>query len=131
MTVLRSERFDTDLEKQFRWYLLETDLDPVDALALATRFADAVDAALEFLRRNPEIGRRRFRTYPELAETRSWQVRKIHANDQDLLGANRPRRRRSEGRRSRQRAIIAGCDPATGYPTKAKLATLGLEWTSA
>ena len=55
---------------------METDLDPVDALALATRFADAVDAALEFLRRNPEIGRRRFRTYPELAETRSWQVRK-------------------------------------------------------
>ena len=26
---------------------------------------------------------------------------------------------------------LAGCDPATGYPTKAKLATLGLEWTSA
>src|ERR1051325_76664 len=76
MTVQRSERFDTDLERQFRWYLLETDLDPVEALELATRFADAVDAALDSLRGNPEIGRRRFRTYPDLAETRSWRVSK-------------------------------------------------------
>jgi plasmid stabilization system protein ParE len=76
MTVQRSERFDTDLERQFRWYLLETDLDPVDALALATRFAEAVDAALEVLGRNPEIGRRRFGTYLDLAGTRSWRVRK-------------------------------------------------------
>jgi len=76
MTVQRSERFDTDLERQFRWYLVETDLDPLDALALATRFAEAVDAALEFLARNPEIARRRFRTYPGLAGTRSWRVRR-------------------------------------------------------
>src|SRR6266704_1331697 len=76
MTVQRSERFDTDVERQFRWYLLETDLDPVEALALASRFADAVDAALEFLRQNPEIGRRRFRNYPELAGTRSWRARR-------------------------------------------------------
>jgi hypothetical protein len=34
MRVQRSERFDTDLERQFRWYLLETNLDEVDALAL-------------------------------------------------------------------------------------------------
>ena len=74
MKVQRSERFDIDLERQFRWYLLETDLDAVDALALATRFAEAVDAALEFLRRNPEIGRRRFGAYPDLAGTRSWRV---------------------------------------------------------
>src|SRR5439155_25737838 len=76
MTVQRSERFDTDLERQFRWYLLETDLDPVDALALATRFSQAADAALEVLGRNPEIGRRRFGNYPDLAGTRSWRVRK-------------------------------------------------------
>ena len=76
MTVQRSERFDTDLARQFRWYLLETDLDPVDALALATRFAEAVEAALEFLGRNPEIGRQRFGTYPDLAGTRSWPVRR-------------------------------------------------------
>jgi plasmid stabilization system protein ParE len=76
MTVQRSERFDADLERQFRWYLLETDLDPVDALALATRFAEAVEVALEALRRNPEMGRRRFATYPDLAGTRSLPVRK-------------------------------------------------------
>lgn len=76
MIVQRSERFDADLERQFCWYLLETGLDPVDALALATRFADAVEAALESLRRNPEVGRRRFGTCPDLAGTRSWPVRK-------------------------------------------------------
>ena len=76
MIVRRSERFDTDLERQFRWYLLETDLDPVDAMALATRFAEAVDKALEVLGRNPQIGRRRFRTYADLAGTRAWRVRK-------------------------------------------------------
>ena len=76
MTVQRSDRFDTDLERQFRWYLLEADLDPADALALASRFAEAVDAALEALRRNPEIGHQRFGTYPGLAGTRSWPVRR-------------------------------------------------------
>jgi len=76
MTVQRSERFDTDLERQFRWYLLETELDPVDALTLATRFAQAVDAAIEVLWRNSEIGRRRFGTYPDLAAMRSWSLRK-------------------------------------------------------
>jgi hypothetical protein len=76
MTVQRSEHFDADLEQYFRWYLLETGLDPVDALALATLFAEAVEAALETLRRNPEIGRRRFGTYPDLAGTRSWPLQK-------------------------------------------------------
>ena len=76
MIVQRSERFDADLDRQFRWYLLETDLDRADALALATRFADAVEAALQALRRNPEMGRRRFGTYPDLAGTRSWRIRK-------------------------------------------------------
>jgi plasmid stabilization system protein ParE len=76
MTVQRSERSDTDVERQFRWYLLETALDAIDAMALAIRFADAVDAALEVLRKNPQIGRPRFKTYPELAGTRSWRVAK-------------------------------------------------------
>ena len=76
MRVERLERFDTDLEGQFRWYLLETDLDPGDALALATLFADAVETALQVLGRNPEIGRRRFGIYAELAGTRSWALRK-------------------------------------------------------
>jgi len=74
MTIHRSERFDTDVERQFRWYLLETDFDPFDAMALANRFADAVDSALNILRQNPEVGRRRFKTYPQLAGTRSWKI---------------------------------------------------------
>lgn len=76
MSVQRSARFDNDLERQFRWYLLETDLDPADALALAARFAEAVEAALEVLGRNPEIGRRRFGTYSDLVGMRSWRIPK-------------------------------------------------------
>ena len=96
MTVQRSERFDADLERQFRWYLLETELDPVDALELATRFAEAVEVALDSLRRNPGIGRRRFATYPDLAGTRSWPVRKpfhrfiiFYRVEDDILSAER------------------------------------------
>ncbi len=76
MRVQRSERFDSDLERQFRWYLLETNLDPEAALTLATRFAEAVDAALEVLRRNPNIGRQRFGTQPDIGATRSWKIPK-------------------------------------------------------
>ncbi len=76
MTIQRSEQFDRDVERQFRWYLLETDLDPADALVLATRFAYAVDAALEELERNPALGRRRFKSFPDLVGTRSWAIRK-------------------------------------------------------
>ena len=76
MRVQRSERFDNDLKRQFRWYLAETGLDASDALTLATRFAEAVDAALDQLGRSPEIGRRRFSNYLNLAGTRSWRVRR-------------------------------------------------------
>ena len=96
MTVQRSERFDADLERQFRWYLLEADLDPVDALELATRFAEAVEVALESLRRSPEMGRRRFATYPDLSGTRSWPVPKpfhrfiiFYRIEGDILSAER------------------------------------------
>ncbi len=74
MTVQRSEQFDRDVERQFRWYLREADLDPADALVLATRFADAVEAALEALERHPALGRRRFDTFADLAGTRSWAI---------------------------------------------------------
>jgi len=76
MTVQRSSRFETDLENQFRWYLVETDLDPTDASALAYRFSDAVDEALVFLERNPASGRRRFSGLPGFAGVRSWRVQK-------------------------------------------------------
>jgi hypothetical protein len=76
MIVRRSESFDTDLEHQFRWYLLETDLDASVALELAARFADTVDLTLEFLRANPESGRKRFGMYPQLVGFRSWRVQK-------------------------------------------------------
>lgn len=96
MIVQRSERFEADLERQFRWYLLETGLDAPDALALARRFAEAVDSALTLLSRNPEVGPRRFRTYPELTGTRSWRVGKpfdrfivFYRVERDIVSAER------------------------------------------
>jgi plasmid stabilization system protein ParE len=76
MIIQRSERFDTDLERQFRWYLVETDLAAPDALMLATRFAEAVETTLAILMKNPEIGRRRFVKHPNLVGIRSWRIRK-------------------------------------------------------
>ena len=71
MTIRRSELFDADLERQFRWYLLKTRLDPAPALELAGRFADAVDRTLNLLRSNPKIGRPRFVIFSDLPGIRS------------------------------------------------------------
>lgn len=76
MIIRRSEPFNSDLERQFRWYLLQTGLDPVPALELAERFAEAVDDTLDFLIANPEAGRPRFLTFPDLPGIRSWRLHK-------------------------------------------------------
>jgi plasmid stabilization system protein ParE len=76
MNILRSESFDSDLERQFRWYLLQTGLDPVPAFELFERFAKAVDDALDFLGKNPEAARSRFHTFPDLPGIRSWRLHK-------------------------------------------------------
>ena len=76
MIVRRSEKFDTDLEQQFRWYLLETGLDLIPALELAERFAGAVTRTLNSLLRNPQAGRPRFVTFSDLPGMRSWRLEK-------------------------------------------------------
>jgi len=76
MIVRRSETFDADLERQFRWYLLEAGLDPIPALELAERFAKAVDDTLDFLTENPEAGRPRFHNFADLPGIRSWRLQK-------------------------------------------------------
>ncbi len=72
----RSERFDTDLEQQFRCYLLDTGLDPIPALELAERFAGVVTRTLDSLLRNPQMGRPRFVTFSDLPGIRSWHLEK-------------------------------------------------------
>ena len=74
MIVQRSEQFDADLEQQFRWYLLETGLDPSPALELAGRFAEAVTRTLVGLLRNPQVGRARFVAFSDLPGVRSWRL---------------------------------------------------------
>jgi plasmid stabilization system protein ParE len=76
MIIRRSESFDADLERQFRWYLAERGLDPVPALELAERFANTVDATLEFLSEHPEAGRPRFLAFADMPGVRSWRLRK-------------------------------------------------------
>jgi hypothetical protein len=77
MIIRRSEWFDADLEQQFRWYLLDTGLDPMPALELAGRFADAVTRTLDSLLRNPHSGRPRFITFSDLPGVRSWRLEKL------------------------------------------------------
>ena len=76
MILRRSERFDIDLERQFRWYLLDTGLDPIPALALAERFAGVVSQTLDSLLLNPQMGRPRFVTFSNLPGIRSWRLEK-------------------------------------------------------
>ena len=76
MIIRRSERFDIDLEQQFRWYLLRTGLDPIPALELAERFGEAVTLTLKTLLRNPQMGRPRFVTFSSLPGIRSWRLEK-------------------------------------------------------
>jgi plasmid stabilization system protein ParE len=76
MIILRSARFDADLEQQFRWYLVETGLDPMAGVQLAEYFADAVTRTLDSLIRNPQIGRARFVKFSDLPGIRSWRVEK-------------------------------------------------------
>ena len=74
MIIRRSEKFDIDLERQFRWYLLETGLDPIPALELAERFAGTVTRTLDSLLRNPQMGRPRFVSFADLPGMRSWRL---------------------------------------------------------
>jgi plasmid stabilization system protein ParE len=74
MIIRRAGQFDADLEHQFRWYLLETGLDPAPAVELAERFADAVTRTLDSLGRTPHAGRPRFVTFSELPGIRSWRL---------------------------------------------------------
>ena len=76
MILRRSEKFDIDLEQQFRWYLLETGLDSIPALELAERFAGAVTRTLDSLIRNPQMGRPRFVSFSDLPGIRSWRLEK-------------------------------------------------------
>lgn len=66
----RSDDFWDDLAQQVDWY--RDQANPEAAL----RFVDAVEATLNALLAQPEIGRARFRNWPELAGIRSFRVAK-------------------------------------------------------
>ena len=76
MIIQRSEPFEIDLQHQFRWYLLETELDPAPALELAQQIADCVEETLEFLGESPSVGRRRLSSFSNLTGLRSWKLQK-------------------------------------------------------
>jgi plasmid stabilization system protein ParE len=76
MILRRSEQFDIDLKQRFRWYLLDTGLDPIPALDLAERFAGVVTRTLDALLQNPQMGRPRFVTFSHLPGIRSWRLEK-------------------------------------------------------
>ena len=75
MRVETTEQFDSDRERQFRWYLTETNLEPEFALDVAERFARAVDHTLELISNVPTIGRCRFPDWAN-TEVRSFALRR-------------------------------------------------------
>jgi plasmid stabilization system protein ParE len=58
-----------DILRQFRYYLIEQDVPDV-----ARRFLDAVESAVDTLRRTPGIGSPKQLANPRLAGLRSWPV---------------------------------------------------------
>ena len=56
-----------DIERQFRYYLVEQDVPKI-----GLRFLDAIQAALDAIRRNPAIGSPRY--IPDVPGLRSWPV---------------------------------------------------------
>jgi len=74
LQFIQSTDFLLDLEQQFQWYVHESKLDLADAIELAQKFKIAVLDTVEFLLRNPGIGRKRFPQFADLQGTRSWRV---------------------------------------------------------
>src|SRR5438477_3549364 len=74
LTLIQSDAFLSDLEKQFEWYIHESKLDFADAIELAQKFKIAVLDTFEFLLRHPAAGRQRFPQFTDLHGTRSWRV---------------------------------------------------------
>jgi hypothetical protein len=56
LQLVQSEDFLLDLEGQFHWYIHESKLDVVEAVALAQEFKVAVLNTLDFLLKNPGSG---------------------------------------------------------------------------
>ena len=68
--VQRRQTFEADVAAQFRWYLEEADE------IIAWRFKSAVDATLDQLARQPDIGRRRRFRNPRLQGLHSFCLKK-------------------------------------------------------
>ena len=69
MKVLYRQVASDDIVRQFRYYLLASDLAPI-----AFRFRESVKRAVEFLSRNPLVGPRHVSKHPQLQQLRSWPV---------------------------------------------------------
>jgi plasmid stabilization system protein ParE len=70
LSLQRADDFWGDFARQVDWYRDEASPE------IARRFVDAVEATLNELLQQPEIGRARFRNWPELAGVRSFRVAK-------------------------------------------------------
>jgi len=88
--VRQSDDFWADMLKQVDWYREKAGPE------VAEGYVNAVEATLQTLAKNPDLGRPRFQRWPELAGIRSWRVeRPYHRHllfyrfDEELLMAER------------------------------------------
>lgn len=70
LSLQRADDFWADLTRQVDWYRDEASPE------VAGRFVDAVQATLRVLMEQPELGRARFRNWPELEDIRSFRVQR-------------------------------------------------------
>ena len=69
LALLRSDYFNVDFNRQYRWYLQEADE------KTAERYFAAAVSTLKELAQQPGLGRRRTFRHPDLKDFRSFRVR--------------------------------------------------------
>ena len=70
LSLQRANDFWEDLTRQLDWYRDHASPE------VAERFVDAIEATLNVLMRQPDLGRARFEKWPELVGIRSFRVRR-------------------------------------------------------
>lgn len=103
MSVLKSEDFITDVERQFEWYAIHADWD------VAKHYLAAVEATCKLLGQHPRLGPRGGFSHPRLRDWRFFVVFrpfKKHVLFYEVTGSEVVMRRAMHGHRDLPQRLI-------------------------
>jgi len=103
MSVLKSDDFIADVERQFEWYAVNAGWE------VAEHYAAAVEATVRLLVQHPQLGPRGGFTHPRLRDWRFFVISrpfKNHVMSYEVLGAKLVLRRAMHGHRDLPRRLL-------------------------